>query len=257
MVAKERAVDAKEADCRLRRCRQSLADHAAGYALQPLVHEPGAESRYGNAAINMAAFVAENATGQPFETLLAERLLEPLGMHDTGFWPSEDLVARLAKTYVPGPTGDLAETPLAAPYGDRVRRTASPAAGLFSVAEDVLRFGRMYLAGGTSGGRRFLSEASIAEMTRDVSGPIVANYSGHGLGFEKPNGEPYSEAHHVIPVTNLARGSLGHQNIMVLCPNHHRQAHYGDFAVEHDGPDHWIVRIGQKRLRLDKTCLPG
>jgi hypothetical protein len=76
------------------------------------------------------------------------------------------------------------------------------------------------------------------------------------IAFDKLNGEPYSEAHHVIPVSNLVRGSLGHQNIMVLCPNHHRQAHYGDFIVEEDGPEHWIIRISGKRLRLDKTRLP-
>lgn len=73
------------------------------------------------------------------------------------------------------------------------------------------------------------------------------------VAFWKRNGEPYSEAHHVIPVSSLVSGSLGHQNIMVLCPNHHRQAHHGDFIVEQDQCDHWIVRISGSRYRLAKT----
>lgn len=76
------------------------------------------------------------------------------------------------------------------------------------------------------------------------------------VAFDKLNGEPYSEAHHVIPVSQMVSGSLSHQNIMVLCPNHHRQAHYGDFTVEKDGLKDWVILVSGKRLRLEKTRLP-
>ena len=51
------------------------------------------------------------------------------------------------------------------------------------------------------------------------------------VGFVKKNGEPYVEAHHVMPVSALQIGSLAASNIMVLCANHHRQIHYGNVCV--------------------------
>ena len=52
------------------------------------------------------------------------------------------------------------------------------------------------------------------------------------VGFTKRSGEPYVEAHHATPVSELELGSLAASNIMILCANHHRQMHFGDVAVE-------------------------
>ena len=52
------------------------------------------------------------------------------------------------------------------------------------------------------------------------------------LGFLKPDGEPYVEAHHVTPVSALEVGSLSATNIMIVCANHHRQMHYGVVSVD-------------------------
>lgn len=51
------------------------------------------------------------------------------------------------------------------------------------------------------------------------------------LGFEKRSGGRYVEAHHVMPVSELVQGSLGPQNVIAVCPNHHRQIHYGKVIV--------------------------
>lgn len=57
------------------------------------------------------------------------------------------------------------------------------------------------------------------------------------LGFRKRNGVPYVEAHHVLPVSSLAPGSLGPQNVITVCANHHRQMHYGtvEIAAQEEG----------------------
>jgi hypothetical protein len=55
---------------------------------------------------------------------------------------------------------------------------------------------------------------------------------GHNpVGFLKPNGEPYVEAHHAMPVAKKEIGSLASSNVMILCANHHRQLHYGGIDV--------------------------
>ena len=44
-------------------------------------------------------------------------------------------------------------------------------------------------------------------------------------GFQLPDGRMFLETHHVIP---LAKGGTdGVTNVVALCPNHHREAHYG------------------------------
>jgi predicted HNH restriction endonuclease/predicted RNA-binding protein with PUA-like domain len=51
------------------------------------------------------------------------------------------------------------------------------------------------------------------------------------IGFLKKNGEPYVEAHHVMPVSTKQIGSLSASNVMTVCANHHRQLHYGGVEV--------------------------
>ena len=53
------------------------------------------------------------------------------------------------------------------------------------------------------------------------------------LGFPKADGTPFVEAHHVIPVSTLEKDVLGPANVIVVCPNHHRQLHLGG-AVQLD-----------------------
>lgn len=76
-----------------------------------------------------------------------------------------------------------------------------------------------------------------------------------GIAFVKASGEPYAEAHHVVPVAGLLPGSLGASNIMVLCPNHHRQAHYGQFEVLLDTEASWIVALDGASLTIPRTVI--
>ena len=66
---------------------------------------------YSNAGINTAARIIGVVSGKSFEQFLDERLFHPLGMKDTTFWPNDEQVGRVAKSYKPGEnkTG-LAET---------------------------------------------------------------------------------------------------------------------------------------------------
>lgn len=60
---------------------------------------------------------------------------------------------------------------------------------------------------------------------------ICAALGRDPIGFVKNNGEPYVEAHHVMPVSKREIGSLSAANIVTLCANHHREVHYGDVSV--------------------------
>jgi predicted HNH restriction endonuclease len=77
----------------------------------------------------------------------------------------------------------------------------------------------------------------------------------HPHAFMKRDGSPYAEAHHVQPVSKLIAGSLGMQNIMVLCPNHHRQAHYGSFEVVEERSTDWVLSVDSERLQIERTAV--
>ncbi len=167
----------------------SLKDAVRGYAMTPLLFQPGTKYQYSNCGINTAGRIIEIVTGMPFEEFMEKRLFTPLGMKETTFWPSADQMKRMAKTYRPGTDKmGLVESKigyLQYPFNDR-KRHIMPAGGYFSTADDVGRFCQMVLGNGEFQGKRILSEASVKEMTKKQTGKGVnANY---GLGWETGDG---------------------------------------------------------------------
>lgn len=77
------------------------------------------------------------------------------------------------------------------------------------------------------------------------------------IAFEDKDGIGFAEAHHVIPVSKGEAGSLSHLNIMVLCPNHHRQAHHGRLDIVLNEPDHWQIVLDGNSIRIDKPTPPS
>lgn len=157
---------------------------ARGCAMTPLDFEPGTQYAYSNAGINTAGRIIEVVSGMPFETFLDERLLRPLGMSDTTFWPSAGQLQRLVNSYKPNEAGTDLEatviTQLTYPLDDRSRQPM-PAGGLFSTAPDLARFCMMVLNGGRCGGTRLLSDDAVHEMTRrHTDDDMEASY---GLGW--------------------------------------------------------------------------
>ncbi len=162
-----------------------LRDAVRSYAMTPLQSEPGAKYSYSNAGINTAGRIIEVLSGMPYETFLQKRLLDPLGMSDTTFWPSEEQLSRLAKAYKPNSAKTaLEETPVTQlhyPLTDRTERFPMPAGGLFSTAADTARFCQMILNGGVFAGRRVLSTEAVRELTRKQTAQSIDTI--YGLGF--------------------------------------------------------------------------
>lgn len=167
----------------------TLHEASISYGTAHLRYEPGTKHEYANAGINTAARIIEVVSGMPYEEFMQRRLFDPLGMKDTTFWPTEEQVRRLAKSYKPNAAKDgLEETligQLTYPLTDRKRRPM-PAGGLFSTAADCCTFCRMILNGGTYEGRRYVSEAAVREMTSTQTGDLLSHGNGeggYGLGW--------------------------------------------------------------------------
>jgi CubicO group peptidase (beta-lactamase class C family) len=154
-----------------------LAEAVARHARLDLLFEPGASYSYSSLDIGAIGRVIEIVSKIPYEQFLQTRLLEPLGMDDTTFWPTKTQLARLATSYRGDPKKHtLAPGPVGArtyPLDDRALRHPTPGGGLFSTAADVAKFGQLLLNKGRFNGRQLISENSIAEMTRRQTPPNV------------------------------------------------------------------------------------
>lgn len=166
-----------------------LSARVRSYAMTPLDFEPDKNYRYSNAGINTGGRIIEVNSGMSYEDFLDKRLLQPLGMKDTTFWPNEEQLTRLAKSYKPNAGKDgLEEIPIGQlkyPLNDR-QRQPMPAGGLFSTARDVARFCQMILNGGTFEGKKYLSEDAVHEMTRRQTPDTVKE--NYGLGWATGGG---------------------------------------------------------------------
>lgn len=65
-----------------------------------------------------------------------------------------------------------------------------------------------------------------------------------GFTFSKNNGGFYSEAHHLIPLSQ--EGSQDENNVVILCPNHHRMLHYAQVEIKDKENNKRHVKINGK-----------
>ena len=180
-------------------------------AKERLLFQPGTAWSYSSAGIEILGRIIEVCSGQKYEDFVAERILRPLGMKDSFFYPPEDKIDRIAMVYV-SKDGKLVRAPGSILGGDPAKHRAgsvfpAPGWGLYSTAEDLLHLYRMMLNGGVYEGHRYLSPFSVHLMTEPHTSGIrpVGWMRGadYGLAWEVVT-EPMGElAGHTI-------GSYGH-----------------------------------------------
>jgi CubicO group peptidase (beta-lactamase class C family) len=188
-----------------------LKDAVKSFASEPLLFQPSTNYSYSNEGINTAARVIEVVTGMPYEQFMQERLFTPLGMKDTTFWPTTAQIGRLAKSYrMDKLTQNLVEQPidqLTYPLDDRHHRYPMPAGGLFSTASDVSIFCHMILNGGVLDDKRYISQASIREMTSEQNGGLGKTSYGFGWSISA-SGFGHGGAYKNAMEINVAKGYI-------------------------------------------------
>lgn len=180
-------------------------------ARQPLLFQPGAQWSYSSAGIEILGRLIEVCSGRKYEDFIADRILRPLGMKDSFFFPPADKTTRIAMVYVKK-DGKLLRAPATILGGNpaNYRQGAvfpAPGWGLYSTAEDLLHLYRMMLNNGVYEGRRYLSPFSVHLMTEvQTTGVHPVGWmrgSGYGLAWEVVN-NPLGE------LAGHSNGSYGH-----------------------------------------------
>jgi CubicO group peptidase (beta-lactamase class C family) len=107
-----------------------VADFVKKYASGNLEFEPGSKYSYNNSGYFLLGAIIEQVTGKPYEQVLKERILDPIGMKNTGYDHHETLMPKRAAGYTK--TGDgyrnAAYLDMSIPYA---------AGSLYSTVEDL------------------------------------------------------------------------------------------------------------------------
>ncbi|MBV9562105.1 MAG: beta-lactamase family protein [Bradyrhizobium sp.] len=152
----------------------------------PLAYQPGTTWDYSQ-SVDVLGRVIEVISGKSLYQFEKERLLDPLGMKDTGFYVTDPAKQSL----VAEPFPNDRKIGAGAAIGDpRVaRKMESGGGGMVSTIGDYARFAQMILSGGTLDGRRYLSPKTVAYMGSNQIGPgsgvVPGPYylPGPGFGF--------------------------------------------------------------------------
>lgn len=159
-------------------------------ATLPLVHQPGTAWRYSVSTDVLGRFV-EVVSGQSLDEFFSTRILNPLGMGDTGFWVREGEVDRFATNYGSEVGGGIRviDDPATSKFSSP-QKYYSGGGGLVSTAPDYIRFCHMMLNGGVFNGVRLLGRKTVELMTMNHLPnelmPIylgLSNLAGEGFGL--------------------------------------------------------------------------
>jgi CubicO group peptidase (beta-lactamase class C family) len=194
----------------------TLADLIPLFLAAPMQFEPGAQWRYTQSGINAGARIVEIAGGIPFDVFVQKRILDPLGMKNTTFYPTRKPSARLVAAYSKNRSTAALE---AVPSTGNIGVEGHPPlgnGGLFSTGPDYARFCRMLLAGGSFEGKQFLSPESFRLLTTVQTGDLPtgffqsAQFGSYGTNYGWGIGTCILRAPHPGVAAMLSPGTFGH-----------------------------------------------
>ena len=161
--------------------KPSLAEAVKGVAAEPLDFVPGSKWAYCNPGIDTLGRVVEVAFGQEFADCVVERILKPLGMNDTLFFPSVEARKKAAFLYERkegklNPVKSWAEPPPGALH-------PMPAGGLWSTALDMAKL-CVHMLGLIKGSIKdgILAPALAKDMILVKTGDLKSGFT-EGMGF--------------------------------------------------------------------------
>ena len=134
----------------------------------PLLFDPGEGWAYG-ASTRVLGEVVEAVSGQKLDAFLTSRILQPLGMRDTGYLVPPEHYGRVVAVNARGADGKFVERPVPATLPASVAGDG----GLYGTAADYAMFLRMLLNHGKAGNTRLLSEEAVKAMLTSQSGSVT------------------------------------------------------------------------------------
>lgn len=166
----------------------TLEQFAALMPKVPLIYEPGTHWHY-SAGVDVQARLVEVLSGKPFEQYVRDHIFAPLGMTQSCWKCSRELLPRLAVIYEAGEDGAMTRMPEAAWLEPNFagKPMTMGGSGIVSTIDDYMKFARMLLGQGELDGVRLLQPATVRLMATDHLDPRIGPDQRQWLG-SKGNG---------------------------------------------------------------------
>lgn len=159
---------------------KTIKDRANELSKLPLVGQPG-EQWYYSASPDVISLLIEQFSGMTTAQFLQQRIFDPLNMKDTGYNLADEKKERAVGLHAKSPEGKLFTAPQQTPTSGHTIFGGTH--GLFSTAQDYMKFCLMLLNDGTFDGKRLLSRKTIEWMRSNHVGDKYGKGEGFGLGF--------------------------------------------------------------------------
>lgn len=153
----------------------SLADTIASLNQTELVYEPETRIKYSNAGIAAVGFVLEKTQGSPFPLYLKRAVLKPIGMANSSFAPEDDLMPKLAKSFMWTLDGRTFSAPT-------FELGMAPCGCMYSTVIDLGLFLQVLFNGGAGLQGRMLQSDILEKMWIPQYANPGATH-GYGIGF--------------------------------------------------------------------------
>jgi len=177
-----------------------------------LVHEPGAAAVYGDLDFIVLGAVVEAVSGQGLDAFCQDRIFAPLGLRETRFHPMLRVDGAAAPAAIPHERLRRIAATENCPWRDRIvwgevhdpnafaMGGVAGHAGLFSTADDVLRFAKVWLDV-WHGRSDLLPRDAVREFSRRQAAPEGSDWA---LGWDTPTPGQSSSGSH------FGEHSIGH-----------------------------------------------
>ncbi|MBK1810820.1 beta-lactamase family protein [Clostridium sp. YIM B02505] len=146
---------------------------------KPMMYTPGERFQYNNTGFVVLGLIIEKITGQLFDEYLKEKVFEPCGMSDTGYYELDRLPENCANSYIYDKNSEEYYTNI---YSIDVKGTG--AGGAFTTVLDINKFWLNLLSG------KLISKEMLEQML-SVQSSSNTQYYGYGLWLNKVEDDTY------------------------------------------------------------------
>ena len=162
---------------------------------------PGARFMYSDLNFILMGEIVRRLSGMTLAEFARQQIFAPLGMKDTGFLPSPSLRPRIAPTEIDEDTGRPFRGVVHDPTSRYMGGIAGHA-GLFTTADDLVKYVEMLLGMGQRGRVRVFDPATVTKFTEPASPADQPILRGLGWDIDSPFSSNRGE---LYPI-----GSYGH-----------------------------------------------
>jgi CubicO group peptidase (beta-lactamase class C family) len=178
----QRAMEDGDVDADIDPVSLGADEWLARLAMLPLAFQPGEGWRYHH-SFGILGILIARVTGRPLQDHLADDLLGPLDLRDTGLWVPEGSVARLPASYRHTEHGLVELEPAGGGFYAGPPPFDVSHGELVSTVRDYTRFARMLADGGRFEGRQIVLEEHLRLMTSDQVPAIAKTPDSFFAGF--------------------------------------------------------------------------